>query len=97
MRRSVVLVAVVLVVSEAKNVTVDMELLQHWDDNWEGRFCFNLPTPIVGFEIALHFNIGVKQIQVCHVLPLLEPIMGFEIALHFTVGVKQIQVCPLLP
>ena len=64
MWRSVVLLVATLVVSEGKNLTVDMELLQHWDDNWEGRFCFDLPTPIVGYELALHFSVGVKQIQV---------------------------------
>jgi len=53
----------VLAVSEGKNITVDMELMQHWDNNWEGRFCFTLPTAIAGYEIVMHFTPGVESVQ----------------------------------
>ncbi|KAK7093552.1 uncharacterized protein [Littorina saxatilis] len=63
MWRCVALLVTTLLLAEAKNMTVDMEVTQHWDDNFEGRFCFNLPHPIIGFELVLHFSSGVKSIQ----------------------------------
>ncbi|XP_076451288.1 endoglucanase E-4-like [Babylonia areolata] len=66
MSRSVVVLtalAAVALVSEGKNVTADLNLMQHWDDNWEGKFCFDLPTGIVGYEIIMHFDTPVKNIQ----------------------------------
>nr|KAG5691512.1 hypothetical protein BaRGS_017725 [Batillaria attramentaria] len=62
---SVVLVMLSLaLVARGADQTARMELLQHWDDNWEGRFCFHLPAQIVGFEIKISFSVGVKQMQV---------------------------------
>lgn len=60
----VVLVATVLLGTEAANITVDMQVMQQWDDNWEGKFCFTLKQPIVGFQMVFTFSQGVKSIQV---------------------------------
>ncbi|XP_025083452.1 uncharacterized protein LOC112557675 [Pomacea canaliculata] len=59
----VVLVATVLLGTEAANITVDMQVMQQWDDNWEGKFCFTLKQPIVGFQMVFTFSQGVKSIQ----------------------------------
>ena len=45
-------------------MTVDMEVLEQTGAGWEGRFCFNLPTRILGYEMIVHFNSSVKQITV---------------------------------
>ncbi|KAL8622689.1 hypothetical protein ACOMHN_009323 [Nucella lapillus] len=64
-RGTVVLTALLALtlVSEGKNVTTDLQLLQHWDNNWQGKFCFDLPTSIVGYEIVMHFDSPVKNAQ----------------------------------
>jgi hypothetical protein len=52
-------------VGEGKNITTTLNLSQHWDNNWEGSFCFTLDTSIVGYEIVMHFSTPVQHIQVC--------------------------------
>ena len=44
--------------------TVAMTLMQHWDNNWEGKFTFPLKTDILGWEIRMHFDTPVSNIQV---------------------------------
>ncbi|XP_046333781.2 endoglucanase E-4-like [Haliotis rufescens] len=39
------------------------ELMQHWDNNFEGKFCFKLATASVGWELDITFNVPVQGIQ----------------------------------
>ncbi|KAL3861575.1 hypothetical protein ACJMK2_007601 [Sinanodonta woodiana] len=43
--------------------TVQMKLLQHWDNNFEGQFSFPLQTNIVGWELKMNFSVSVSNIQ----------------------------------
>ena len=64
MMRLLLLLLVQVTVSEGKNVTGQLEVTQHWGDGWEGKFCFDLPTPIFGYEVLVHFNSPVKDLKV---------------------------------
>ncbi|ESO99345.1 hypothetical protein LOTGIDRAFT_158430 [Lottia gigantea] len=49
--------------SLAQNVDVKMKLLQHWDNNFEGQFCYTLTHHIVGWEVIIKFDQPIKHIQ----------------------------------
>ncbi|KAH3828330.1 hypothetical protein DPMN_130285 [Dreissena polymorpha] len=43
--------------------TINMQLLQHWDNNWEGQFSVPLTSDVLGWELRIHFSTPVSGIQ----------------------------------
>ncbi|XP_055958520.1 endoglucanase E-4-like [Patella vulgata] len=45
------------------DVTTKFTVQKHWRNNFEGSFCFHLTSDIVGFEIFVSFDSGVKSLR----------------------------------
>merc|ERR1712137_487634 len=57
------LVLFVAVIGCHGDQTVNMKLLQHWDNNWEGQFEVPLTDNLLGWEFKNHFSTPVSGIQ----------------------------------
>nr|KAG5691510.1 hypothetical protein BaRGS_017723 [Batillaria attramentaria] len=60
---ALVWLSALLTAAEAVNTTVQMKLSQHWDNNFEGSFCYQLPDVILGYMLVAEFNPPVKELQ----------------------------------